>query len=512
MPVLTLQNGERAGAAFPFDRPVVLGRGRRADIVVDDPSASRRHAQIELHGREWQLNDLDSANGTHLNGRPISRPTTIRPGDLIGIGGLTFRYEPDGKKDPTDSTVFFVEEESPQSQIILSKPVELDPPVASDPRQAQILIRLAEILGTAFQEHAVLDFVLDELLKAAPRAERGLVLVYEEEGGELVPTSIRAPGGAPAKVGYSRALMKQALARREGLVIIDAASEGKASGSDSLLMMGLRSVLCVPITFRNEIFGVVQLDGRPGGGPFTESELGTALGFAAQIGMSIAYVRLHKRELKRELLDRDLTLARRVQQDFLPQRPPEVPGYGFAVEYTPAQAVGGDFFDFIQLSPTHVAVIAGDVSGKGVSAAIFGARVTSDFRYQSVGQTSPAIDPRARQQVVDARVARRDVRHRRGGGHRHRQRPGRDCDGGAPARRPALGERLVADGRRDRRPADRHPRSRHVPADVASAGARRYRPLLQRRRHRSRSTSATISTATSACSARSGRPAARSAS
>ena len=391
MPVLTLQNGERAGAAFPFDRPVVLGRGRRADIVVDDPSASRRHAQIELHGREWQLNDLDSANGTHLNGRPISRPTTIRPGDLIGIGGLTLRYEPDSKKEPADSTVFFVEEESPESQIILSKPVELDPPLASDPRQAQLLIRLAEILGTAFQEHAVLDFVIDELLKAAPRAERGLVLVYEDEGGELVPSSIRAPGGAPARVGYSRTLMKQALARREGLVIIDAGSEGKAAGSDSLLLMGLRSVLCVPITFRNEIFGVVQLDGRPGGGPFTESELGTALGFAAQIGMTIAYVRLHKRELKRELLDRDLTLARRVQQDFLPQRPPEVPGYGFSVEYTPAQAVGGDFFDFIQLSPTHVAVIAGDVSGKGVSAAIFGARVTSDFRYQSVGQTSPAM-------------------------------------------------------------------------------------------------------------------------
>jgi serine phosphatase RsbU (regulator of sigma subunit) len=389
MPVLTLQNGERAGAAFPFDRPVVLGRGRRADIVVDDPSASRQHAQIELHGREWQINDLDSANGTHLNGRPISRPTTVRPGDLIGIGGLTFRYEPDGKKDASDSTVFFVEEASEQSQIIHSKPVETEP-AASDPQQAQVLVRLAELLGTAFEENAVVDFVLDELLKAVPRAERGLVLVYEIEGGELTPRSIRAPGGAPARVGYSRTLMKQALARREGLVIIDASSEGRAAGSDSMLMMGLRSVLCVPLTFRNEVFGIVQLDGRPGAGAFTESELGTALGYAAQIGMSLAYVRLHKRELKRELLDRDLTLARRVQQDFLPQRPPEVQGYGFSVEYTPALAVGGDFFDFIQLSPTHVAVIIGDVSGKGVSAAIFGARVTSDFRYQSVGQTSPA--------------------------------------------------------------------------------------------------------------------------
>jgi serine phosphatase RsbU (regulator of sigma subunit) len=390
MPVLTLQNGERAGAAFPFDRTVVLGRGRRADIVVDDPSASRRHAQIELHGREWHLNDLDSANGTHLNGRPISRPTPIRSGDLIGIGGLTFRYEPDGAKKESPDTVFFVEEESAHSQIILSRPVEVDPPPPTDPRQAQLLVRLAELLGTAFQEATILDFVLDELLRAVPRAERALVLAADAEGGELVPRSIRAPGGAPAKVGYSRTLMKQALARREGLVIIDASSEGKAAGSDSLLIMGLRSVLCVPITFRNEVFGVVQLDGPPSGGPFTEAELGTALGFAAQIGMSMAYVRLHERELKRELLDRDLTLARRVQQDFLPQRAPEVAGYAFAVEYTPAQAVGGDFFDFIQLSPTHVAVIAGDVSGKGVSAAIFGARVTSDFRYQSVGQTSPA--------------------------------------------------------------------------------------------------------------------------
>jgi sigma-B regulation protein RsbU (phosphoserine phosphatase) len=389
MPVLTLQNGERAGAAYPFDRPVVLGRGRRADIVVDDPSASRRHAQIELHGREWQLNDLESANGTHLNGRPISRPTPIRPGDLIGIGGCTFRYEPDGKKETPD-TVYFIEEDSPSSQIILSKPVEAEPQPPADARQAKLLARLAEILGTAFHEQALLDFVLDELLAATPRAERGLVLVYEVEGGELVPKSTRTPGGVPARVGYSRTLLKQTLARREGLVIIDAGIEGRAAGSESLLIMGVRSVLCVPITFRNEIFGILQLDGAPNQSPFTEAELSNALGFAAQIGMSIAYVRLHERELKRELLDRDLTLARRVQQDFLPQRPPEVEGYGFAVEYTPAQAVGGDFFDFIQLSPTHVAVIAGDVSGKGVSAAIFGARVTSDFRYQSVGQTSPS--------------------------------------------------------------------------------------------------------------------------
>ncbi len=499
MPVLTLQNGERAGAAFPFDRAVVLGRGRKADIVVDDPSASRRHAQIDLHGRDWQLNDLDSANGTHLNGRPISRPTPIRPGDLIGIGGLTFRYEPDGKKEPSDSTVYFVEEESVHSQIILSKPVELEPPVASDPRQAQILIRLAEILGTAFQENAVLDFVLDELLGATPRADRALVLTNEEEGGELVPTSIRAPGGAPAKVGYSRTLMKQALARREGLVIIDASSEGRASGSDSLLMLGLRSVLCVPITFRNEVFGVVQLDGRPGSGPFTEGELGTALGFAAQIGMSIAYVRLHKRELKRELLDRDLTLARRVQQDFLPQRPPEVAGLRLRRR---VHAGAGRRRRLLRLHPAVADARRGDRRrrlGQG--------RLGGDLRRPRhqrlplpVGRADLAVgDPGAGQQVPDSRLARRHVRHRGGGGHRHRQRAGRDRGGGAPARRPPT-RRAAGRGWSGRRAARRWASAIAPPSRIRRTRWRLATPCCSTATASPRrSTSATISTATSGC-------------
>src|SRR5262249_10950608 len=153
---------------------------------------------------------------------------------------------------------------------------ELPPP--TDPRQLQVLSRLAELLATAFQETAVLDFVLDELLKIVPRTERGLVLVYEIEGGELEPRSIRAPGGhPPARVGYSRTLLKQALARREGLVIIDASTEGRAASSETMLSLGHRSVLCVPITFRNEVFGVLQLDAAPNVGPFNEAELATAL-------------------------------------------------------------------------------------------------------------------------------------------------------------------------------------------------------------------------------------------
>ncbi|HEY8550561.1 MAG TPA: SpoIIE family protein phosphatase [Vicinamibacterales bacterium] len=392
MPTLTLQNGDREGESFSFERPVVIGRSKRADISIDDPSASRRHAAIELQGGAWHISDLESANGTLLNGRPVSRSTRLRAGDLIAVGTTIFRYdEPAPATRDSPETIFSVVEDSPSSRIVLSAPVERTAAeAAAVAPQATLLYRLAELFATDFQESAILDFVIGELLNAIPRAERALVLVLEPGTGALVPRAVRTRDGRPPETTYSRTLLNQALTRREGLVIVDASRDLLAAGSHSMLLMGMRSILCAPITFRNEIYGIVQLDSATGAAPFGQAELAAALGLAAQIGMALAYVRLHTQQLERELLERDLALARRVQQDFLPQRPPDVPGYGFAVEYTPAQAVGGDFYDFLPLSPTHVGIVAGDVSGKGVSAAIFAARVTSDLRYQSAGQTQPA--------------------------------------------------------------------------------------------------------------------------
>src|SRR5579864_5759216 len=75
----------------------------------------------------------------------------------------------------------------------------------------------------------------------------------------------------------------------------------------------------------------------------------------------------------------------------MPPKPPEMPSFVFAVEYTPALKVGGDLYEFVELSDGLIAVAVGDVSGKGVSAALFAAKVMSDIRYESRGQTSAAV-------------------------------------------------------------------------------------------------------------------------
>jgi serine phosphatase RsbU (regulator of sigma subunit) len=99
---------------------------------------------------------------------------------------------------------------------------------------------------------------------------------------------------------------------------------------------------------------------------------------------------LHQQAIWQESLKRDLSLARQVQQGFLPRRSPDVTGYEFFHFYEPASQVGGDFFDYIVLPGNRLAVIVADVSGKGVAAALLMAKVTSEARYQLVSAAQPA--------------------------------------------------------------------------------------------------------------------------
>jgi phosphoserine phosphatase RsbU/P len=96
-------------------------------------------------------------------------------------------------------------------------------------------------------------------------------------------------------------------------------------------------------------------------------------------------------ELAHERLKLDLQLAREVQHGFLPRRLPEVPDYEFFAHYESAYEVGGDYYDFIPLPRQRLAVLLGDVAGKGVAAALLMAKLSADARYCMLTETEPAV-------------------------------------------------------------------------------------------------------------------------
>src|SRR5262249_19380876 len=99
---------------------------------------------------------------------------------------------------------------------------------------------------------------------------------------------------------------------------------------------------------------------------------------------------MHESLLERERLNRDLKLAEQVQKRFLPQSVPAMAGFEFFAHYDPAYEVGGDYYDFVPLPGDRLAVAVGDVSGKGVAAALMMAKFSGDTRYCILTENSPA--------------------------------------------------------------------------------------------------------------------------
>jgi serine phosphatase RsbU (regulator of sigma subunit) len=156
------------------------------------------------------------------------------------------------------------------------------------------------------------------------------------------------------------------------------------------MALRLRSVLCAPIVAGDEVYGVIHLDGSDASHPFVKADMYLLLAIAAHVALSLANARMHRRVLKQELVEQDLLLATKIQNQFLPQRTPDVPGFEFCDEYSSALEVGGDYYDFLQMADGRVGIAVGDVCGKGIAAALYMARLSSEMRYTAAGRHNPA--------------------------------------------------------------------------------------------------------------------------
>lgn len=104
--------------------------------------------------------------------------------------------------------------------------------------------------------------------------------------------------------------------------------------------------------------------------------------------------KLTRLSIEKDRIENELRVASMIQNEFLPENPPSIPGFEFAAKTIPARFVGGDFFDFIPLPEQKLGLVLGDVAGKGVSAALHMARLMSDFRnfYQECPDPSKVLN------------------------------------------------------------------------------------------------------------------------
>lgn len=396
MALLQALNGPEVGRRYSLPgETAILGRDPECEVMVDVSAVSRRHARIFCESGAYFIEDLNSRNGTLVNGQAAAGVQQLNEKDRISICERLFSFH------QHSSTTTLVDDRSDMlSTIHVTVDAKLPPTtlahaVVGPESKLKAVLQIAQCVASAVGEDDALSRILDGLFAIFPQAERGFVVLAEGDEGMLVimAEKHRRPSDDVAD-WISRTLVDRAMSTREAILSSDAANDPRfrdSAANRSSVLLRIRSVACVPlIDSRGKALGVVQLDTQDNRTPFDQKDLDLLVTVARLAAFAIENARLHEVELKKRSLDRDLAIAHEVQRRFLPQRPPEIKGYQFFQFYEAAEQLGGDYFDFIDLPDGRLAVVLADVAGKGVPAALLMARLAAETRYLLVTENDPA--------------------------------------------------------------------------------------------------------------------------
>ncbi|MEO6875690.1 MAG: GAF domain-containing SpoIIE family protein phosphatase [Opitutaceae bacterium] len=174
-----------------------------------------------------------------------------------------------------------------------------------------------------------------------------------------------------------------------GQLIADAAADLRVVIHEDPALR-VRSLIAVPLQFRDRFFGVLAVANSADGEPFTLTDFSLMQSLAEQAALALHNAEFLHFQIEKRQLDLDLSLASGIQQMLLPQDPPKMAGLDIDARYTPAQKVSGDFYDLFALSDTKLGVAVADVSGKGIPASLLMAMCRTNLRQIAPRHESPA--------------------------------------------------------------------------------------------------------------------------
>jgi signal transduction histidine kinase len=334
--VLHPGKGATGEVALEVTRPLVAGRADNADIVVQDVLVSRRHCRFLPDPRGVVVVDLDSQNGTWVNGELVSR-ATLAHNDVVRIGNsrLQVRLEAlDTSPDPgvghtSDPAVVRSKPVDPSSidslhnaTVAMLENEQAVGQTLHEPGGAAWLSRHTRNVAALYQAGQIVqreqdpDEMLNAVLRLLARVlvARTAAFVLVDEGGDLqVRAAIGATGRAvaPEEIQLSRTYARQVMDERLGLITEDATRDHRLPQSHSIVGLPAGAMMLVPVLVGNRALGVLQLNSSRSGADFHEDDLdlastlagmaGTALQnkeMAIQQERTIAELRKAKRELE----------------------------------------------------------------------------------------------------------------------------------------------------------------------------------------------------------------------
>jgi signal transduction histidine kinase len=327
------------GRQFDLSGPVLgVGRDATSAVHLHDTEVSRKHAEFRatLDGSGYHVVDRGSANGIYVNGQKVE-DALLHSGDQVQIGqtvlvyslgredartgGLADRIRMIARPDAELSSQIIGTIGEAEGSRILSAPEEAQSPwLRTRLANLAILYEASQAVSHILDLNQLLDRIL-ELTFRSIEADRGCVMLRNPENGTVEPKAVRwrnpAKGGSEP-MAVSRTITDHVLRQRQGIIVSDAARDERFAPGKSIIDIGIREAICVPMKGRHETLGVLYLDtitrrsggvaarGAPGNiapsPKFTEDHLALAIALAHQAALAIEETRYYHAMVQAERL------------------------------------------------------------------------------------------------------------------------------------------------------------------------------------------------------------------
>ena len=243
----------------------------------------------------------------------------------------------------------------------------------------QLLLELGTRISGSLDTEALLEQILDLVFQVVRYDAAGIYLV-DRKTQWITRQTIRGydpERGEAVRLKIGKGLIGWVVKTGGGVIVADVRNDPRYVDAREQT----RSEMVAPIRIGSEVIGAFNLESdEPGAYEDEDMQLLTA--FAAQAAVAIERTRLHEEVLEKRRLDEEVTIGQRIQRSFLPDRNPEVQNFDIAGANYSSDRVGGDYYDYIRIADQHWGIVVGDVSGKGIAAAL----IMASFRASLIAE------------------------------------------------------------------------------------------------------------------------------
>ncbi|GLH68495.1 hypothetical protein GETHPA_00280 [Geothrix rubra] len=393
------------------DVRLTFGRGSGNDIVIPDRSLSRNHAALECHDGAAVLLDLGSRNGSRVNGERVQGPRPVQAGDEIRLGRVRLRLEAEAPAPVP------IEEAGPSPRSAYAVRVDrlrnLRTGASAAPADGHWLEALTIVheLSLDLLRAESLDLMLWGLLDrlfAFLRPGRGAVLLRDAEGRLCQVAARSSSHGREFQVALSRTMVEAALERHEAMLVNDPLLDPKLGRAPSLIRSGVTTLMTVPLEYEARVVGLVYLDADARRAPFTEADLQFVASLGHLAAAKIQAVRLAEEVAAKRDLEKELAIARQIQERILPDRMPQPGGFELLGANEACRQVSGDLYGHWPGPDGRLWLALADVAGKGLGPGL----LMATFQAYVQAWSETCADPAALALKLSLALSRRTTPNR----------------------------------------------------------------------------------------------------